>query len=195
MSFKQLTVGAALALAVVGSAQAAAFTFSGTIASHKDVIEIPFSLTTDATNVRVWTDSYMNGLNFDPITAVWNGSGVLIGQNDDNASIAPGQTRYDSGLVFSTLAAGNYLFTIATYNNFAVSSNLSDGFSFDHQAPIPLALWCEPASHCNMGPAWQVHLTGVDGAISPVPEPATYGMLIVGLGLLGFAARRRQGSK
>ncbi|MYM24964.1 PEP-CTERM sorting domain-containing protein [Duganella sp. FT135W] len=28
--------------------------------------------------------------------------------------------------------------------------------------------------------------------ISAVPEPATYGMLMVGLGLLGVAARRRQ---
>jgi hypothetical protein len=26
--------------------------------------------------------------------------------------------------------------------------------------------------------------------VSPVPEPATYGMLLAGLGLLGVAARR-----
>lgn len=28
--------------------------------------------------------------------------------------------------------------------------------------------------------------------VAPVPEPATYGMLIGGLGMLGFAARRRR---
>ena len=30
-------------------------------------------------------------------------------------------------------------------------------------------------------------------AVSAVPEPATYGMLLMGLGLLGFMARRRRG--
>lgn len=45
----------------------------------------------------------------------------------------------------------------------------------------------------------QGHLTGPAGfgdyagtlSVSPVPEPETYAMLLVGLGLLGFAARRR----
>lgn len=32
-------------------------------------------------------------------------------------------------------------------------------------------------------------------AISPVPEPETYGMLLVGLGLLGFTARRKSNPK
>ncbi|MES3024952.1 MAG: FxDxF family PEP-CTERM protein [Pseudomonadota bacterium] len=31
--------------------------------------------------------------------------------------------------------------------------------------------------------------------LAPVPEPATYGMLLGGLGLLGFMARRRKGGK
>jgi len=31
----------------------------------------------------------------------------------------------------------------------------------------------------------------IGGTISPVPEPATYGMLLAGLGLLGFTVRRR----
>lgn len=35
---------------------------------------------------------------------------------------------------------------------------------------------------------------GVNMSISPVPEPATYGMMLVGLGLLGFASRRRDAS-
>jgi hypothetical protein len=33
---------------------------------------------------------------------------------------------------------------------------------------------------------------GGDLTISPVPEPATYGMLVAGLGLVGFMARRRK---
>lgn len=35
---------------------------------------------------------------------------------------------------------------------------------------------------------------GVSLSVSAVPEPATYGMMLVGLGLLGFASRRRDSS-
>jgi hypothetical protein len=35
---------------------------------------------------------------------------------------------------------------------------------------------------------------GLNMAVTPVPEPATYGMLLVGLGLLGFAGKRRDAS-
>lgn len=44
-------------------------------------------------------------------------------------------------------------------------------------------------SHTSEG--WHGFTVGVAG-IAPVPEPETYAMLLVGLGLLGFAARRRQ---
>lgn len=186
-------IALALALTAAVSAHAAQFDFSGNIATHKDIVQIGFSLTSNASNVKVWTDSYLNGVNFDPITAVWsqNGSDWLrIGQNDDNAGIASGQTRYDSGLTFASLTAGNYLFTIATYNNFANGMNLSQGFNFDSQTAIPLSQWTQPASHANMGTTYSVHLSGVDVA-APVPEPETFAMLMAGLGVLGAVARRK----
>lgn len=192
MRFNKLVVGVVMAAAAAAS-NAATFNFSGTISTQKDIIVVPFSLTQDATDVRVWTDSYKDGQNFDPITAVWRADGTRIGQNDDNNGIAPGQTRYDSGLVFSTLAKGDYLFTIAAFNNFANGTQLSQGFNFDNQAPVALANWDQPASHRGMGANFSVHLSGVDSATSPVPEPGTYAMLLGGLGLLGFMARRRQG--
>jgi hypothetical protein len=37
-------------------------------------------------------------------------------------------------------------------------------------------------------------LYGVNLTVTPVPEPATYGMMVVGLGLLGLAKRRRDAS-
>lgn len=191
MKKTKLLLGALLAAAAAAPGYAADFSFSGAIQTHKDVIEIPFTLIQDATNVKVWTDSYQGGLNFDPITAVWK-DGVKVGENDDDATIAPGQTVFDSGLVFNALSAGNYLFTIATYNNFAVGNLLSQGFTYDHDTPIALASWCEPASHCGMAPNWSVHLTGVDGATPPpVPEPEGYAMLAAGLGLLAAVARRK----
>lgn len=192
MKLKPLALVVALTAAM--GAQAAQFDFQGDIATHKDVIRINFSLLTDATDVKVWTDSFLNGVNFDPITAVWaqtNTGWNRIGENDDNASIAPGQTRYDSGLTFANLTAGNYLFTIATYNNFSNGTTLAQGFRFDNQAPIPLAQWNQPANGLNKGTHYSVHLSGVDGAVSAVPEPESFAMLLAGLGIVGALARRK----
>ena len=126
--------------------------------------------------------------------AVWsqtNAGWARIGQNDDNANIAPGQTRFDSGLIFGNLSAGNYLFTIATFNNFANGTTLAQGFRFDNQAAIPLALWNQPANGVNKGTHYSVHLSGVDGAVSAVPEPESFAMLLAGLGIVGALARRK----
>lgn len=54
-------------------------------------------------------------------------------------------------------------------------------------------------THSFLGAVASIEWTGATGfsqistlTISPVPEPETYAMLLAGLGLLGFAARRRQ---
>jgi len=170
----------------VGSVNAATFNFTGNLANQTDVIQFDFSLASAGTNVTFWTNSFMNGVNFDPILAVWAQSGLdhrLVRQNDDNPTVGPGQTRFDSGLAFSSLAAGNYRLTLATFPNFASGSLLSQGFRFDGQSPSPQA----------RGTFYSVNLSGVSSAqvLSPVPEPETYAMLLAGLGLIGFMARRR----
>jgi len=191
--FKPVAIAVAL-MASATLAQAADFTFSGHIAYHNDVVQVGFTLVQDAVDVKVWTDGYLDGINFDPITAVWSmPTGTLIDENDDNPLIGPGQTKFDSGLVFPTLAAGNYLFTIATYNNAAAGATLAQGFIYDGETPIAIADWCQPASdNCTnqKGTFWQVHLTGVDVATS-VPEPETFGLLGLGLALVGWRVRRR----
>jgi hypothetical protein len=174
-------------------AMATDLTFSGNITFHNDVVQIGFTLDNDAVDVKVWTDGFLNGLNFDPITAVWSmPSGQLIGQNDDDSSIAPGQTYYDSGLAFPTLAKGSYVFTIATFNNYANGATLAQGFAFDSETGIPIADWCQPASNnCTnqKGTFWRVNLSGVDSA-APVPEPAAWAMLALGLGAVAWRVRR-----
>ena len=187
----------ALTLVTFAQAQAVDFSFSGNIANHNDVVQIALTLATDATNVGVWTDSFQSGINFDPITAVWIESGsdwLLLGQKDDDTSIAPGQTGFDSGLRFANLNAGNYLLTIAPFNDFAQGILLSEGFLFDSHIPIPMSDWCQPANHCGMGTFYSVHLSDSIAPPPPVPEPETYVMLLAGLGLLGFMARRRKES-
>ena len=192
---KTLIISSACLL-LSSQAHSAVFNFTGEIEFHNDVISTYFTLENDALNVRVWTDSFQGGENFDPITALWNaGSGNQIAQNDDNESIDPAtQTYYDSGFSIPSLVAGDYVFTIATFNNFSNSSLLSDGFSFDSEQSIALSDWCQPSSSCGMGPKWSVWLDGVDSAsvVTPIPEPSTYALMLGGLGLVGFMAMRRR---
>lgn len=147
---------------------AAQFHFDGNIANHNDVITINFSLASDATNVRVWTDSFLSGVNFDPITALWNQStGALIAENDDNDTVAANQTYFDSGFILPTLAAGNYFLTITSFDNFAKGLFYADGFTYDGESPIPIAAWTQ-----GQGNYWSVRLDSTDSTnvvATPIP--------------------------
>ena len=187
-------------------AGASTFTFSGNFVNQTDVARVDFSVASDATNVRLWTDSFManatnpSGTNFDPITALWNTStGALISQNDDNASINPAtQTYYDSGFSLATLVAGDYFFTVAAFNNFAAGSNISNGFGFDGQAPIAISLFNQPANRDNArGSLWRVNLDGVDTATGPVDtNPSTVplpgAVWLFGTAIAGFVGFSRK---
>ena len=151
------------------------------------MIRIGFHLDNAATGVQVWTDSFQGGANFDPVVAVWNVSagGALVGENDDNPSIRSNQTYYDSGMTLGTLAAGDYLFTVAQFPNFALGSRLEDGFQYDGIA----------SQAASRGTYYSVWLSGADAAalqIAAVPEPETYALMFAGLGAVAWGARRRR---
>ncbi len=188
----------AMVLGAAGQSSVSLFHFDGWIDYHNDVVYSYFSLADDANDVRIWTDSFESGANFDPITALWRASdGYLLGQNDDNPYINPGtQTYWDSGMEFSTLAAGDYIFTIASYDNFASGNYLSDGFYYDGAQPIPIEQWWVYGEGY-----WSLWLEGVDTAEvpgddepedpgQPVPEPTT--LLLFGLGLPLVSRFRRR---
>jgi hypothetical protein len=174
--------------------QADMFDFEGYIDYNNEVDYYYFSLSTSSTLVEIWTDSYDNGAHFDPITALWDGpTGNLIAENDDDASIRPAdQTTWDSGIALSSLSAGNYFFTIASYSNFASGSNITDGFAFDGQSPIPIEQWWVYAPgyyHLNFSGVNSVIVPGpIDDIVVPVPGAVLLGML--GLSTAGMKLRK-----
>lgn len=192
MKFKAILALAGL-MTFAANSQAALMNFTGEIENHNDVVYTYFTVGEDSTNVDVWTDSFMNGTNFDPITALWTADGSLLAQNDDDSSINPStQTVYDSGFSIANLAAGDYIFTVATYNNFATGTTLSDGFLFDDQDAIALQDWTQPANGSDMGSHWSVWLDGIESATNPhsVPEPSSLILLLLGAMGLGVARRK-----
>lgn len=163
--------------------QAALLEFSDTITYHNDVSFYSFVMNSSGP-VNIWTDSYQNGVNFDPIVALWDNSGNLIMENDDYSSpVGPGQTAYDSGIQLAALAAGNYMLSLVSWDNYANGIALADGFFYDGETGEPIAIW-----------DWD-HGTGyyhmnVQGDVSSVPEPST--LLLLGSGLVGLGYVRRR---
>lgn len=194
----RIAAAAALVMSVTG-ALAADFTVSGQITFHNDVVMVDFSLASAATNVKMWTDSWQSGLNFDPTGALWLRSGAnfnRLAEVDDDDTVAPGQGFYDTGFSLPNLAAGQYRVTLAAAVNASNGTLLSQGFAYDSQTPIPLALWNQPTYDPNAndqkGGFWRLRFTGVD-SVSVVPEPSSW--LLMALGVSGLLLRRRLGAR
>ena len=182
-------------------AHAATYTFDGNITYHNDIATIDFTVASDATDVIIWTDSFQSGDNFDPILTLWSSDGsggyTSIYTNDDNPTIASGQTSWDAGLEIASLNAGDYIITIAVYKNYpyymadenAVGATLSDGFKWKDQTAIELTSeeWGEESrtGHSVDG-YYRVKLSG----LTLVPVPGTIGLL--GLSLLGLSGLGRR---
>lgn len=174
-------------LCMVGTTHAALIHLEGTITNTKDVVFTSFTLGSDTTGVSIWTDSYNNGANFDPIISLWTSAGNLIDDNDDNTTVSPAtQTRYDAGLVLDLLA-GDYILTLTRYPNDAVGDTLALGFEQDNTVGDLL-------SSTNQSGYWSLWLSGVDSASvsTAIPEPASLAMFAFGLLGLGFYRRKNK---
>lgn len=183
-----------LLVSITNYAHAIPFKFEDDIFYANDVVFAHFTLT-EARDVSLWTDSCKNLVNFDPNITLWKADGTKIGHNDDDASVGPNQTFGDAGLVIPALAAGDYIVTLAMFNNWALGDKLTDGFEFDYYAKTTLSDW-HLEFGTSGGPSWSLWLSDVDDAhvSSPsnsVPEPAPLALLLAGLMALGVKRKRR----
>ncbi len=189
---------AASTLGAAGS-HAADFNFTGNLYNNTDRVDISFDLGT-AGAVKLWTDSWRDGLNFDPISVLWTKSGndfALVQEVDDDDTVAPGQGYFDTGHAFAGLSAGSYLLSVGPSFAVAYASGTmySQGFTHDGTAPTPIGQWDQPSFDINnndqKGTFYSIHLSGVDAAsITAVPEPESIALLLAGLCLVGAASRR-----
>lgn len=171
--YKKLAIIGALFLAAQ-NVQASA-SVSGNLAHSNDYDLIPFNVSASSP-VDIWTDSFIPG--FDPILTVYDSTGTLIAQDDDNPIFA-GQDFWDSTIQFGSLAAGNYTLAVTMFAFFPAGNLATDFVGLVTGDPLD-----------DVTGQWHVNFTG--DYVTAVPEPETYAMLLAGLGLLGFMAHRRK---
>ncbi len=206
----------ALGLGILAAslASAANFSFQGTLTRDDEVQLFTFSVASTST-VTLRTLSYAGGVNaagttiarggYDPILALFDGSGALINENDDGGSNVPADSvtgaNFDTYLQ-SVLSPGTYTVSVMQYDNFANGPNLGDGFLYNDSNPTFTSVFgCSNGKFCdvdasNRNGSWAFDILGVDSASTPttpsgVPEPATVSMMIAGLGIVTFLGRRR----
>lgn len=183
---------------VAGSAHAADFSFTGKFTNDNEVQEFDFAVAGPGADVTLRTWSYAGGTNaagdeiarggFDPIVTLFNAStGAFVAANDDGANVNVDPVNgipFDSFLM-QNLNAGTYKATVTQFSSFANGPLLIDGFDGTGQTNFG-----------SRDSQWAFDVLNVESAsvgasyISPIPEPESYALLLAGLGLLGFVARR-----
>ena len=212
---KLSTILAALVLCLgfVCSAQAVLidYTYSGNFTYHKDVLIFNFTMD-EPGRVTMFSSSWINDTDktkgFDPILAIWDSNGDRLYQQDDGGQTGTRMVNgieyaygvYDSYFTTDPLAVGIYSISIAAYNNWAISTYLADGFSFDSSTPILISEWEQPVNGIR-GSFFEFHILGVTSVEvivdptnpAPTPEPGT--MFLMGVGLLGMLGMRKRFKK
>ena len=203
-------------VAVGLSAPAAEFSFTGAFERDDDVQLFDFAVDTLST-VTLRTYSYAGGTQadgtaiaaggFDPILAVFDEDGLLLGGNDDDILGAVGTDPVTGAALDSFLdpvvAPGSYTLALSQYDNFPVGSTLAEGFALQGEESFTGAFGCTAGIFCDTTAdsrtgAWAVDILGVetaaldDGAPGVIPLPAALPLLAGALGLVGLARRFRK---
>lgn len=201
---------AALLLAgVMAAAPAAAanLSYHGALTADDGVAEIAFLVPAPAT-VTIRTLSYAGGTQadgrvvaaggFDPMLALFDGTGLLLNFVDDGRGVADPVTRnfFDAELEL-TLEAGAYLLTVLQYDNFTKGPHRSDGFQKAGQPTFTVRFNCGAPMFCDIrGNArngeWAVDILNVAPAAAVVPVPAALPLFVSGLAGVMVLLRRRR---
>lgn len=140
-----------------------------------------------------------------PYSAAANGN-YLVSASVEISNVVDGYGTLDfSGDSFIISFAYGSSYSSAPFNGFAISDAIStmDPFvSFNlvsNTGVLGTPVLSFDADHLyvswqglNFGGGDLVFIVNSDTTISPVPEPETHSMLIVGLGLVGYTLRRRK---
>ncbi len=180
------------------SAQAAELDFSGTFQQDNDAALFNFTVEQDS-EVTLFSSSWLyrdppQGQEiggFDPVLALWDSTGNLIEQQDDGRNVGSTVSNgvsYNYGVYDSyftrSLTPGSYIASIVQYSNFAVGTNLSQGFRYDSNPNFN-------SGFGNRSADWEFHIVNINETTidieeyfdsEPVPEPASM------LGILAFGA-------
>lgn len=214
-----MALGVLIGLSLNAAATPGNFSFAGSFSADDDVQLFSFTVNGSAA-VRLISYSYGGGTQangtvvarggFDPILALFDASGLLVGENDDAGSALTGACG--SGLVTPdavtneewdtclelTLAAGAYQAAVMQYNNFALGPKLSDGFSYTRSPTFTADAGCTNGRFCdvsdvaagnNRSERWALDILNVERA-TLIPEPAPFAYLTLGLAGVAFHRRR-----
>ena len=191
-----------VAACVAGSANAGDFSFTGNFEHDDEVQEFHFTVVEPAVEVTLRTWSYAGGTNaagadiaaggFDPIVALFNASGQLLSQNDDGSPVLdPGSGSSWDSLMSPSLAAGDYTATVTQFSNFANGPTLAGGFDGSGHMDFSGrdSHWALDILNANSASLGATYIS----AISPIPEPESYALLLAGLGLVAIMKKRQLG--
>lgn len=199
LNLRKIATGLFAAAAASTGAGAVDYDFSGTFTEDNNIAQVPFTVNVTSA-ITIFTSSWVSGAGggFDPIIAIWDSTGAYVAENDDGGSAgseASNSITYNYGLFDSyftiTLTPGTYTATVAQYDNFALGSQLGDGFRYDGDPHFTFTQGYGPAPYFNgvsgdlRNSNWALHLVNVDVQVN-IPDSGN-SMALMGFGLVSAA--------